>query len=166
MGQQPAFFIGVVMNAKKIEDKAYSLLEDYLDSLGYEVVLIEFLRDQKGWVLRVFIDGESGVTIDDCVKVNDLISPLLDVEDFIKVPYSLEISSPGVNRPLRKPEHFKKVIGEDIKVSITEPVENNRKNYKGKLLEADNDKIVIEVDNKTVEILIDNIKKSKLIYKF
>ncbi len=154
------------MNTKKIEEKAYELLEGYLASVGYEVLLIEFLRNQKGWVLRIFIDTESGVTIEDCSRVSELIEPLLDVEDIIKISYSLEVSSPGLNRPLRKLEHFKKVIGETVKVVLSEPVEGNRKNFKGKLLKAEDDLITVKTENEIFEIEIKNIKKANLIYNF
>jgi len=73
------------MDIKNIEQKTYKLLENYLDSLGYELILVEFLKEQKGWTLRLYIDKKGGVSIDDCVKVSELIDPLLDVEDYIKI---------------------------------------------------------------------------------
>ena len=154
------------MNIKNVESKTYELIEDYLYSIGYEVIYIEFVTEQKGRVLRIYIDKENGVTIDDCVKVNDLISPILDVENFIKSSYSLEITSPGVNRPLRKKEHFRKVIGEKIKVTLNEPIEGNRKNFKGKLIGINNEKIILNLDNKDFNIPFENIKKANLIYNF
>jgi len=159
-------FLLLKMNAKTIEKKAYDLLEDYLESMGYEVVLIEFLRDGKRWVLRIYIDKENGITIDNCAEVSDLISPLLDVEDFIAPSYSLEVSSPGVNRPLRKKEHFEKVVGETVKISLTEPLENNRKNLKGKLIHVKDTYVAVEIDKEVIEVPMTNIKKSKLIYNF
>ncbi len=164
----PTFFM-VKMNPKEIVKKTYDLLEKYIESLGYEVVSIEFLKDRKGWVLRIYIDKDSGVTIDDCVKVSELVSPILDVEDYINFSYSLEISSPGVNRPLRKVEHFKKVIGKEIKVTLEEGLEkyNMRKNYKGILKDVKNDEILlIEIDKNDYEIPIKEIKKANLVYKF
>ena len=154
------------MNIKFIEEKTYELIEEYLESLGYEVIFVEYSKEQSGWVLRIYIDKDAGVTIDDCVKVNDLISPILDVENFIKSSYTLEITSPGFNRPLRKKEHFQKVIGEKVKITLNEPLANNRKNFKGKLLKIDNDKIFLEVHDGVVELLLTQIKKANLIYKF
>ena len=154
------------MNIKNIESKTYELIEDYLESLGYEVVFVEFLTEQKGRVLRIYIDKENGVNIDDCVKVNDLISPILDVENFIKSSYNLEITSPGLNRPLRKKEHFCKVIGEKIKVILKEPIEENRKNFKGILIKVNDTSIILSLDNKEFDIPFKNIKKANLIYNF
>ncbi len=166
-GLKAHFFYGK-MEPKEIIEKSYNILEKFIESLGYEVVLIEFQREQIGWVLRVYIDREGGVTINDCVKVSELISPILDVEDFIDYSYNLEVSSPGVNRPLRKPEHFEKVIGEKVKVILEEGLEeyDNRKNYKGILKIVNNDNIVIEINKKDYKIPIRKIKKANLIYKF
>jgi len=164
----PTFFM-VKMNPKEIVKKTYDLIEKYIESLGYEVVSIEFLKDRKGWVLRIYIDKENGVTIDDCVKVSELVSPILDVEDYINFSYNLEVSSPGVNRPLRKVEHFEKVIGKEIKVTLEEGLEeyNMRKNYKGILKEVKNgDILIIEIDKKDYKIPIKEIKKANLVYKF
>ncbi len=156
------------MDKKEIVEKAYKTLEKFIESIGYEVISIEFLREQIGWVLRIYIDKEGGVGIDDCAKVSELISPILDVEDFIEVSYNLEVSSPGVNRPLRKEEHFRKVIGETIKVSTEEGIEeyNMRKNYKGKLKGVNDAKIEIEIDKKIYKIPLSKIRKANLVFKF
>ncbi len=156
------------MKTKEIIEKSYNILEKFIESLGYEVLLIEFQREQIGWVLRVYIDKDGGVTIDDCAKVSELISPILDVEDYIQSSYNLEVSSPGLNRPLRKKEHFEKVLGEKVKIVLEEGIEeyDNRKNYKGKLKEVSEQDVVIEIDKKNYKIPIKKIKKANLIYKF
>ena len=166
MGAKNPLFLLVKMDIKRIEEKTYNLLEDYLQSLGYELVFVEFTNENRGWVLRLYIDKEDGVNIDDCVKVSETVDPLLDVEDFIKASYNLEVSSPGVNRPLRKREHFEKVIGEKIKVVLKEPLENKRRNFKGKLIDVKSDSILMEVKNGDIEFLLKDIKKANLIYKF
>ena len=156
------------MEAKEIIEKSYKILEKFIESLGYEVVSIEFQREQVGWVLRIYIDKEGGVTINDCAKVSELISPILDVEDYIDHTYNLEVSSPGLNRPLRKEEHFRKVLGEKIKVVLEDGIEeyNMRKNYKGMLKGIQNGILIIEIDKKEYRIPIEKIKKANLIYKF
>ena len=166
-GLKAHFFYGK-METKKIIEKSYEVLENFIESLGYEVVLIEFQREQIGWVLRIYIDKEGGVTIDDCAKVSELISPILDIEDYIKSSYNLEVSSPGLNRPLRKVEHFKKAIGEKIKVILEEGMEeyNNRKNYKGVLLDVNKEEIEVEIDKKAYKIPLKKIKKANIVYKF
>ncbi len=165
VGQQPTFFIGK-MDAKKIELKVYQLIEDYLSSIGYELILVEFLRSQNGWILRLYIDKEGGVTIDDCSQVSELIDPILDVELNINFPYNFEVSSPGLNRPLRKLEHFQKVIGENIKVQLIEPIFNNRRNIKGILKDVDSSNLLIESNKEKINIPFEKIKKANLIYKF
>ncbi len=156
------------MDKKEIVEKTYKLLENFIESLGYEVIEIDFLKEQKGWVLRIYIDKEKGVTIDDCVKVSETISPILDVEDYINFSYNLEVSSPGLNRPLRKEKHFKKVIGEEVKISLEEGLEeyNMRKNYKGILKKVENEILTVEIDKKEYKIPISKIKKANLVYKF
>jgi ribosome maturation factor RimP len=165
VGQQPTFFIGK-MDSKKIELKTYELIEDYLESIGYELILVEFLRDQKGWVLRLYIDKEGGVTISDCSRVSELVNPILDVEMNINFPYNFEVSSPGLNRPLRKLEHFQKVIGENVKIQLKEPIKNNRQNIKGVLKKVINERVIVETYNEELEIPISQIKKANRIYKF
>ncbi len=165
VGQQPTFFIGK-MESKKIEQKVYELIEDYLDSIGYELLFVEFLREQKGWVLRLYIDKDGGVTIDDCSKISELVDPILDVELSINFPYNFEVSSPGLNRPLRKIEHFKKVIGEKVKIQLIEPMKNNRRNIKGTLKEIIGNNMIVKTDNEELEVNISQIKKANLIYKF
>ena len=100
--------------------------ESLVDDLGLELVEVQFRRESHGWVLRIFIDKEGGVTIDDCTVVSRDISTWLDVEDLIEHAFHLEVSSPGLERPLKKMEDFKRFAGRKVRVKIKEPREERR----------------------------------------
>ena len=128
-----------------------------------EFVGLEYLSGANPSVLRVYIDKEEGITVDDCADVSRQVSAVLDVEDPISGEYNLEVSSPGLNRPLFTAKHYQLVIGERIKVQARYPVSGRRK-FTGKLLEADDSNITIEVDNSQVSLAINEIEKGKLIF--
>lgn len=102
------------------------LTEPLVISEGMELVDIEFRREPRGWVLRVFIDKEGGVTINDCVSISQQLGDILDVKDLIPHSYSLEVSSPGVERPLKKEEDFRRFAGRKARLFTQEPVDGKR----------------------------------------
>jgi ribosome maturation factor RimP len=151
---------------KKIStDSIIDVVEPLIVDEGYELIDLEFKNEERGWRLRVFIDKEGGVTLDDCARLSREMGNLLDVEDILPMSYNLEVSSPGLNRPLRKKEHFQSMIGEKIKVKTKLPIENQR-NFKAELLKVSDDFILIRNEVKEVEIGFDNIEKANLIYNF
>jgi ribosome maturation factor RimP len=97
---------------RSIAEQARTLLEPILARDGYELVEVEWVRGAGRWTLRVFIDKQGGVNIDDCQAVSRTVEPILDVEDFIEPAYDLEVSSPGLDRPLRKPQDFDRYRGQ------------------------------------------------------
>lgn len=131
-------------------------------ALGYELVGIEYLRDGSHGVLRVYIDSEDGITLDDCERVSHQVSGILDVEDLIHEHYVLEVSSPGLNRPLFTAAQFIRFIGHDVKIRLSIPV-NGRRNFKGKLCDADEQKVQVEVDGEVYELPVDKIDKANLV---
>ena len=139
------------------------LLQPVVESMQYEFVGLEFLSGANPSVLRVYIDQEEGITVDDCADVSRQISAVLDVEDPIASEYNLEVSSPGLNRPLFTAYHYQKVVGERIKVQTRIPVEGRRK-LTGNLLSADDSQIEMEIDNSQVTLSINDIDKGKLIF--
>ncbi len=112
-------------NAREVENKVKDLIAPLLESMGYRLFDVEF-KPERGWVLRVIIDKENGVTIGDCEEVSKRVSALLDVEDPIPSSYTLEVSSPGINRSLEKPEHYAFFIGRRVRVILREPVGGKR----------------------------------------
>src|SRR5918912_3742208 len=120
-----------------IADQARHLLEPIIAREGFELVEVEWAREGPAWVLRLYVDREGGVTIDHCQELSRTVEPVLDVEDFIEPAYNLEVSSPGVERPLRKPDDFERFAGQRAHVKAFAPVEDSapgqgpRKNWTG-----------------------------------
>ncbi|MGV8711375.1 MAG: ribosome maturation factor RimP [Nitrosomonas sp.] len=136
------------------------LLETTLDGMGYELVDVEQLSHNK--LIRIFVDKDGGITIDDCVAISNHLSKLLTVEN---IDYGrLEISSPGLDRPLRKIKDFLRFQGEIIKVKLRIPKDGQR-NFTGVLKEVNDGIIKIEVDGKVIDLELDNLGKVRLVPK-
>jgi ribosome maturation factor RimP len=146
---------------QEIIDRVRAIADPILLSEGMELVEIEYRREERGWVLRLYIDKEEGITVDDCGHISREIERSLDVEDFMSTPYTLEVSSPGLTRPLRNEKDFLKYRNRLIKVKTLEPVEN-RKKFKGKLLGISEHRIEIEVEDGVFEIPLSNVAKANL----
>ncbi len=151
---------GMCMNRAEIIRQTWALLEPHLVEQGYELVEVDF-RPEGPWVLRLFIDKEGGVTLDDCVAVTQLIGPILDAEDHIPESYNLEVSSPGIDRPVRKHADFERFSGERVKLRTITAL-NGRRNFKGVLLGIRDGMIVLECDGTTVEVHPENLEKANL----
>lgn len=113
------------LQEKVIEERVRELIEPIIKSMGYRLFDVEF-KSERGWVLRIILDKEGGITLGDCEEVSKRIGALLDVEDIIPVSYFLEVSSPGLTRELTKPSHFEFFQGRLIRVILREPVEGKR----------------------------------------
>jgi ribosome maturation factor RimP len=147
------------------------LLEPAIEALGFEVIDIEFAREGRGGVLRIFIDRASSgqppngadlkVTVDDCATVSHAVSQVLEIEDPIKGHYTLEVSSPGFDRILRKRAHFERFVGERIFAELKMPVEGRRR-FVGVLKSIAGDSIVLEVDGQSHELPIERIQRARL----
>jgi ribosome maturation factor RimP len=139
------------------------LLDPILESMGLTLWEIEFHKQGPKWLLRIYIDRESGgVTLNDCEAVSRDLSVALDVEDFIQHAYTFEVSSPGLDRTLTKPEHFARFAGSAVKVKTYEPI-NGQKVFRGRLLGLIGDTVKVELENGIVaEIALDNIAKASL----
>ena len=140
-----------------------TLLQPVVESMLYEFVGLEYLSGANPSVLRVYIDHEEGISVDDCADVSRQISAVLDVEDPIAGEYNLEVSSPGLNRPLFTASHYLTAVGERVKVQTKYPVEGRRK-FTGILLNASETEIELQVDNTQVTLSLNDIDKGKLIF--
>lgn len=142
--------------------KLTNLLQPLVEDLGYEFVGLEHGSNPKNPVLVIYIDKDEGISVHDCEKVSREVAALLDVEDPIPGHYNLEISSPGLERPLFTLEHFERFAGEIVKISLFAPQEGRRK-FKGEILGVEDGRIKIEQDGS--EILLDhgNIAKARLV---
>jgi len=149
------------------QGKIRVLAEDLLANLGYELVDLEFSQNDEGSLLRLFIDKEGGVTLDDCTHVSRMFGALLDVEDPISGGYNLEISSPGLNRPLRRFRDFSARIEETVKVTLVRPLDGRRR-FKGVLKEVTEEPltVTIDVDGEEYIVPLDESSKCNLVYKF
>lgn len=139
------------------------LLEPVIQSEGKELVDVEYRRESQGWVLRLFVDQEGGVSVNDCAEVSHLAGDLLDVSDLISNSYHLEVSSPGLNRVLRKPDHFRQQLGRIIEVRTTSSIAN-RRNFKGILLESTSEGITVDCDGQVYEVPLALIERARLCY--
>jgi len=126
-------------------DELAKLLQPTVEGLGYELSDLEARIGGENGLLRLFIDKADGVGLDDCERVSEAVSALLDVEDPMTGRYNLEVSSPGTDRTLTKLAHFERFTGEVVKVQMRFPIEGRRR-FRGKLLSADAENIVVEVD--------------------
>jgi ribosome maturation factor RimP len=143
-------------------DEIRKVIEPVISALGIEIDDIEFGRMKGRSLLRVYIEKEGGVTIDDCERVSREIEAVLDVEDPIPYSYVLEVSSPGLDRPLRSREDFKRYAGRTIRVITRDPIEKQTF-FVGKLVEAgDVDVALLLENNKKVAISYDNISRARL----
>ncbi len=138
------------------------LLAPLIEDLGYELVGIEHSANPKNAFVRIFIDAEDGIDIDDCERVSRESAALLDVEDPIAGNYNLEVSSPGLDRPLFTPEHFERFAGEEASVTLFSP-EEGRRRFKGRILGAEAGRVRMEQDGAEVSFDFENIAKAKLV---
>jgi ribosome maturation factor RimP len=155
---------------ESIVERARRALEPVLVRDGYELVEIEWVRGGGRFTLRIFIDKPGGVNVDDCQAVTHVVEPILDVEDFIEPAYDLEVSSPGLDRPLRTPEHFARYAGQRVHVKAYGPVPGTaegsppRKNWTGTLEGYEGGAVLVDVDGVRHRIPHDQIAKANLEY--
>lgn len=138
------------------------LLSPSVTAMGFELVAVELIGSGSDRVLRVYIDRPEGIVVDDCADVSRQVSAVLDVEDPIPGSYTLEVSSPGLDRPLVKPADFERFTGHLVKVRTREPV-LGRKNFTGLLTEATGDYVVVEVDGEPYELDLGIIDRARLV---
>lgn len=153
-----------------VEERARALADPLVAAEGLELLDLEFVREREGWILRMFIDkpGGGGVGLEDCSTVSRALDPAFDVEDFIPHEYSLEVSSPGLNRPLKKPQHYERVLGQRVKVKTFGPIgEPPRKNFTGRLTAASAEQITVEVEGAgSFQLPLKDIAKANLEFDF
>ncbi|WP_269519652.1 ribosome maturation factor RimP [Alteromonas sp. BMJM2] len=149
----------------RLEDKLTEMLNPGVEALGFELVGVEFVRAGKHYILRVFIDHENGISVDNCADVSHQVSAILDVEDPISTEYNLEVSSPGMDRPLFNEKHYKASVGEVVQVRLSMPMDD-RRNFKGEVLSCEDGMISIEVDGQQFQLAVANIEKGNVVPTF
>lgn len=144
----------------------WSLVESVAAGLGYEVVDVEYRPHPRNGLLRVYIDKPDGILLEDCEAVSRQLSAVLDVEDPIPGQYRLEVSSPGMDRPLRKAEDFERFAGETVKVRMGMPTATGQRNFTGKLLGIKDQQVMIEVDGEEISLPLGGIEKAQIVPQF
>ena len=146
----------------KFEQKLTDMLRPAVEETGKHLLGVEYISAGNNSVLRLFIDHENGINVDDCAEVSRQVGAILDVEDPISSEYSLEVSSPGVDKPLFEMAHFQSVIGETVNIKLSMPL-NGRRKFKGTLVAIENETLIVEVDGTDYEIVINNVDKANLV---
>ena len=150
-----------------IEEKVEVLVKNKIEKLGYDLYDVEFAKEGPNYFLRIYIDKSDGIDWEDCEKVNNEIIDDLDEADNIKKQYFLEVSSPGIERILRKDRHLEKNLGSEVIVKLFKKDENSKKEYQGLLKKFDDQILEIELENnEEVQISRKNIAQIKTVYNW
>ena len=153
---------GTPPQAAEILERVRTLAEPILAEQGLELVDVEYRREAHGWVLRLYMDRPGGITLEDCQRVSEEFGDHLDVEDFIGHPYHLEVSSPGLDRPLARPEHFVRFVGKAAKIATREDVEG-RHNFRGRLAGLQGAAVLLDLqDGRRAAIPLELILRARL----
>ncbi len=171
IGPLSPFFVCAVLVGRRDEsvtvqrEQLIELLEPAVEQLGFELADLEAHFGRGRGVLRIFIDREAGITVDDCAEVSHQVSALLDVEDPIPGDYNLEVSSPGLDRRLTKAEHFERFAGERVKVKLKRLYEG-RRNFKAKLLGYSEPNVILKEGKDEFVIPLEEIETARIVPKY
>lgn len=168
MGASPIFYLHSMHEGVQVSSKLeqlQALLAPVVEGLGFQCWGIEYISQGKHTVLRVYIDKEGGIMVEDCEAVSRQISGVLDVEDPITSEYALEVSSPGMDRPLFTLEQYAAHAGEQVKIKLRTPFEG-RRNFQGLLRGVEDQDVVVQVDQNEFLLPIDSIDKANIIPSF
>ncbi|AST59031.1 ribosome maturation factor RimP [Thermoanaerobacterium thermosaccharolyticum] len=149
----------------RIEELTRNLVAPAIEKNNFELVDVEYKKEGNNWYLRVYIDKEGGVSLDDCQIISEYLSEKLDEVDPIQNSYILEVSSPGIDRPLKTQRDFDKFKGSLVEISLYQPIDKKKK-YEGELVGLINDKVVITDNGKRKEFDINDISLVKPVIKF
>ncbi|SFC15812.1 Ribosome maturation factor RimP [Pragia fontium] len=152
------------MGLSTLEQKLTELISAPVEALGFELVGIEFIRARQS-TLRIYIDSDKGINVDDCADVSHQVSAVLDVEDPITTAYNLEVSSPGMERPLFTAAHYVRFIGEDASLTLRMGIQNRRR-WVGKIKSVEGEMITLDVEGKDEVFALSNIQKANLVPHF
>ena len=167
------FLLSKGSEVAQLTERIEQLIQPILEDLSCELVDLEYQRDQRGWVLRVFLDKDGGINLDDCAAASREISSLLDVENLISTAYNLEVSSPGIERPLKKIGDFQRFCGQLVKIKTLDTIDpdgsgKNRKTFVGTLSAVEGDDVLLKMkkDAAVIRIALHQIDKAHLKFEF
>ena len=141
------------------------LIEPILDEMQIELVDVEYFSEGGRWILRIYVERQGGITLNDCARVSREIADLIDVKDLFSQPYILEVSSPGLNRPLKKEKDFVEAIGKNVKIRMAAPLDG-RRNFKGNLQSFEDGVLCLNVKEDLFLLPCGGIEKAYLVYDF
>ncbi len=147
----------------KIEEKVEASVKKKIEELGYKLYDVEYVKEGKDYYLRIYIDNEKGIDLNDCELVSNNITEILDKDDFIKEQYFLEVSSPGIERVLKKDRHLEENLENKVSIKLFKPT-NNQKQFIGILKKFDETNITIEVENELIDLERTNIAQIKTVF--
>lgn len=147
------------------ESKAEELVMPIIEANNFELVDVEYVKEGSNWYLRFYIDKEGGISVDDCEIVSRALSDKLDEKDFIDEAYILEVSSPGLGRPLKKPKDFERSIGKEVEIKTYKAI-NRQKDFEGTLVRYDENQVVISIDDEEVAFDRSDIALVRLAFEF
>ena len=152
------------MKRQDIEEKTKELLKDIIESGNYDLWDVEYVKEGSENYLRVYVDKEGGIMIDDCVQISRALEEKLDAEDFIEDQYIFEVSSPGLTRKLKRESDYERSIGKLLHIKLYK-VENGAKEHIGRLKEFDTESLVLSIDEEDVTFNRDNISSARYEYE-
>lgn len=151
--------------SSQIKSAVEEMVKPFLDENGFELVDIEYVKEGSNWFLRVYVDKDGGIDIDDCGRVSEYLSAKLDEKDPIPVAYFLEVSSPGAERPLKKPSDFQKAVGKHVFVTTYEPIDG-KKEFEGVLEAYDGEQLTVNIGKKSAVIPTAKLASARLAIVF
>ncbi len=151
--------------SQSVVDRVVDLAQSLTEDAAFELVDVVFASERGRWVLRVYIDKEGGVTLDDCAKFSRELGTLVDVQEIIDHPYALEVSSPGLDRPLKKEKDFRRAVGMKVRIKTIAPIEG-QKRIVGQLQEVREGMLVLLVEDKHIPVSMADIERANLVYEF
>jgi ribosome maturation factor RimP len=151
--------------AELIKKEVRHLIEPIIDEMGFELVDIEYLSEYGRWILRIYVDDEGGINLDGCARVSNEIGDLIEMQDIVPHKYVLEVSSPGLNRPLVREKDFDRAVGKKVKVRMVAPV-GERRNFAGYLKAFEEGTLYLEIESQLVSLPRRDVKKANLVYEF
>ncbi len=155
----------MALNIESVIEEATRVIEPVLDELNFELVDVEYLSEHGRWILRIFVDREGGITLNECARVSREVGDLIDMKDVFNHEYVLEVSSPGLNRPLKKEKDFHRAVGKKLKVKMVAPI-RGRRNFTGCLRDFRDGILHLELENDLVPLTRTDVEKANLVYDF
>lgn len=149
------------MSTPKIKSAVEEMAQPYLDEHGFELVDVEYVKEGSNWFLRVFVDKDGGIDLDDCSMISEYLSQKLDENDPVSTAYFLEVSSPGAERPLKKAEDVTKAVGKNVFVTTYEPI-NGLKEFEGRLLSFEDGELTVQSGQKKHTIPYEKVAGARL----